>query len=379
MAWRRSGPSAIMIVYIDANTWNPELDPSRRASADLPRLVGLFERLDLHVVSPVGVPTHRSGTVIDWVLTSHPHLVSGMRVHGRECDQGCPLHPACFPALGSDHALLTFDLAVRCASDSAEPQEADGPRLLACDWEAGLAAASAEVEEIRAWLVAIQDVPGQVGRQISLDVCCAKVYELLWEVADRQGAVRVGPRGRPRRGCRWWTPACQSAWRARQRAHAVHRSAPSPGTREAWRVARNAFAHTVAGAQRAGWSRLLGDIVGRSRVNMQAAARTVRSECAPCSRRPPPQMCRGGDVLSVEDSRAAWAEHLGSQGPGPAMRWAGLLASIVGRWRARDPAASSPVSVEELRAATAGAAGSLGGAPGVDGLPYAPYLVQHPV
>lgn len=69
---------------------------------------------------PSGVATHCSGTVIDWIAVA-PALSAGeARVH--VCTPCCTLFPACFPALSSDHRLVTADIRVTLRRRVAAPR-----------------------------------------------------------------------------------------------------------------------------------------------------------------------------------------------------------------------------------------------------------------
>lgn len=373
--WASAEPGAIQVLGIDANTWDPDLDPNRAASADLPRLRALLVNHGLSVVNPAGVRTHRSGTVIDWVATSHPALLSNVHVHSVACEGACGLWPACYPALGSDHALITFDLLVQ---PRPQPITLAQPRLLCCDWVAALGAARDSIASLAASVSECPVIVSPSARQVALDAIVCRTFEAVWAAAEAQGALKLGARGAPRRGCRWWTAECQRTWRLRQQAHAVFRANPSPCNREAHRLARNTFAHTVARAQRDGWSQLLGEVESSAILGGRLAARIVRDECGRHARGPPPCMQRGGAVLNEDETLRAWSEHFSSVAPEPRPPWADTLEQIVASWRQRPIPQVSPATVDELRAAAAGAAANLRSAPGPDGLPYAPFLAQAP-
>lgn len=376
--WRAVNSGAILVIGLDANMWCHQLDPSRRESGDLPRLMCVFECHGLSAVNTPSIATHRSGTVVDWVVTSHPSLVSRVEVHGVSCHGSCRLAPACYPALGSDHMLISFELSVCAHACGDALPHLGAPRLMACDWASALHSARRKIEEVSEMLESSRALRGHSVRQITMDAIAAGLYECVWHAAESQGAVRrSSPRRNARRGCRWWTPACQAAWRRRQQAHAAFRAAPSPDHREELRLARNAFGHVVARAQREGWASLLGGIEGAAALNMRAAARTVRNECVSRCRGPPANMRRGDEVLDEPTSRHAWVEHFRDQSPASPPAWAGRLERVVDSWRTQRPQlAVSNVSVDELRAAACGAARSLGGAPGIDGLPYMPFLCR---
>ena len=133
--WHVSDQDVITVICMDANTWDMSLDPSRRSSPDLPRLTAILSHFQLYVMNESGRSTHRSGTVIDWVVTSHPEAITSLHVHSSVCNPGCPLHPACYPALGSDHALITFEVRSTPISPTTPPSR---PRLLHCDWDEAL-------------------------------------------------------------------------------------------------------------------------------------------------------------------------------------------------------------------------------------------------
>ena len=375
--WHAEDPSIVTVLAMDANTWDPSLDPSRRGSPDLPRLHAILRQFNLTVLNTPGQATHRSGTVIDWVATNSPDAVDNLRVHSAGCSSACNLWPACFPALGSDHCLITFDL--RCAPPPA-PCCTARPRLLCCDWDAGLETQVAKINDLSRALQASSSTSQPAARQLILDAAACSVYQIAWAAAESQGAVRSRSSTRTRRrGCRWWTAECQAAWVARQRAHAAFRLDGSPSAREAHRVARNHFAHTVARAQQQGFAELLGGLEDLQEWDQRLAARRVRQECSQGGGGPPPCMRSATGLLTAVESLQGWADHLGGVGPAAPPAWRACLEDMVQSTQQNfNGMAARPVTVIELRQAAEGARPNSRSAPGIDGLPYAPFMAQHP-
>ena len=138
-------PDADMIVGLDSNTWLDCLDRSRRPSSDGDNLRALLEALGLRIVSTPGVSTHRSGTIIDIVAVSAGVEIRNYMVHSPCCARaGCVGAPGCYPALSSDHNLVSFEVAkaISCARDSADWRFAE------VDWSAVI---RADLDGVRAW------------------------------------------------------------------------------------------------------------------------------------------------------------------------------------------------------------------------------------
>ena len=377
--WRAAAPNALVVLGMDSNTWDPLLDPSRRASPDLARVRTLLVRRRLTVVNQCSVATHRSGTVIDWLATSAPLQIRDFRVHGPSCDGHCALHPACHPALGSDHSLITF--VIEASVWRAAPSL--GVRLLRCDWPSAL---QAQAEGL-AWLselVMASTSSTTVGtRQAALDILALAIVDFLWLAADHHGAVRDGPPAGARRGCRWWTAECEIAWRRRQLAHRELRASPCAEASEHYRRERNRFAHIVARAQQQGWDTLLRESADQLNFNPRLVERVVRNEVRQGARGPPASMQRDGRFLDEGATVGAWAAHFAGQSPEPPHDpcWAADIEALVARWsreHALGLSQATAVSAVELREAAASLAMNARTAPGVDGIPYAPYLVPWP-
>ena len=373
--WSGEEPDALRILYLDANMWDPTLDPSRRASPDLHRLTGILHAFGLHVMNPPGQATHRSGTIIAWVATTHPSALQNLYVHGEHCTDSCLLHPACFPALGSDHKLITFDLHVQLPRARQPPDE---PRLLHCDWRRAIAEGGAGIADLQADVTSVATEFRREVQQLAMDALVCKVCQFLWNAADMQGCVRSGQRGGRRRGCRWWTAECQRLWEHRQLCFRQFRRLRSESAREQYRAARNIFAHEVRRAQRAGWEEFIGSLESRSSRSQRLRARVVRLECSQSGQGPPPQMRHHGRIVEGRELHTAWTEHFSQVCPEQSPEWAAELEAVVAAWREQPGIPCRPVTLDELRTAAHGASANAHSAPGIDGLPYAPFLVAFP-
>ena len=83
-------------------------------------LRNLCRDFGLAIANPPGVPTHRAGSSIDLVLASRDLVIRNMVVHdGHSC--ACPT-ASCFPFLGGDHKLITFEVLLEpCGTEATAP------------------------------------------------------------------------------------------------------------------------------------------------------------------------------------------------------------------------------------------------------------------
>ena len=93
--------------------------------------------------------------------------------------------PACFPVLGSDHRLITFDVVKHSGLFSQAPTWRIGP----VNWSEAL---RSDPDGLRAWHVLVEQaetVPLQC-RQIVLDVLHLQLVRWLWARSEAFGGVR---------------------------------------------------------------------------------------------------------------------------------------------------------------------------------------------
>ena len=116
--------NARMILAGDSNVYLSEIMGSGRERSGELQVRRLLRTLcrdfGLAIANPPGVPTHRSGSSIDLVLASRDLVVRNMVVHdGHSC--ACPT-ASCFPFLGSDHKLITFEILLEpCGTEATAP------------------------------------------------------------------------------------------------------------------------------------------------------------------------------------------------------------------------------------------------------------------
>ena len=117
-------PNARMILAGDSNVYLSEIMGSGRGKSGELRVRRLPKNLcrdfGLAIANLPGVPTHRSGSSIDLVLASRDLVIRSMVVHdGHSC--ACPT-ASCFPFLGSDHKLITFEILLEpCGTVATAP------------------------------------------------------------------------------------------------------------------------------------------------------------------------------------------------------------------------------------------------------------------
>ena len=124
--------ASVQAVAGDANLYLAEVMPGgreRSADSDLCDMVrNLCDRFNLRIANTPALPTHRSGSVIDLVLASRNVVLSDFTVHDGDF---CLCSPwSCFPAIKSDHCLITF--SVEKAPPSNQIPQAQWPK--ARDW-----------------------------------------------------------------------------------------------------------------------------------------------------------------------------------------------------------------------------------------------------
>ena len=179
--WRLRHPSADLVLGMDSNTWLAELDPKRRDSRDAPALGSILTSNGLRIVSPPGIPTHRSGTVIDVVAVSVGVAVADVTVHGPSCQTHCPGMPGSWSAMGSDHSLVTFRL---CKAPTPVPAP-NTWLITTMDWALAL---RSDQSGLAAWHSVLLDrvaVPAHL-RQGVLDSLQTALAEWLWSLAASQ-------------------------------------------------------------------------------------------------------------------------------------------------------------------------------------------------
>ena len=297
---------------MDSNTWLRELDTSRPDSADAAALRAVLESHGLHVVSPPGVPTHRSGTIIDVVAVSSGVCIQNLAVHNSGCQQSCRGFPGCWPALGSDHNMITFEI-FKIGISGTNALQASEWKFGRVDWHRAI---RGDLEGLLAWQQMLESCAGTSVplRQMVVDSLQAALTQWLWSCAAAQGSVRRRTAVSMRRRRRWWNNACREAWQARQRAHAIWRAEPSSGNRESYRVARNAFSHQVCRARSAYWFDFAEAIGHTASSNPSRVASAVRREVARSQGRAPVCMLNeaGTAELSSASSMQGWPRHFAS-------------------------------------------------------------------
>ena len=145
---------------------------------------GLCQDFGLVIHNPLGVPTHRSGSSIDLVLASRDLPIRNLVVHdGSTC--ACSPNTCC-PALGSDHRLITFQIALSSTvtDDSASPR---WPRV--CNW---LPIVQALRPRLLAWTAKLSELHRDANtfsseaRRAILDVLHGKFVHMFWDAARPQ-------------------------------------------------------------------------------------------------------------------------------------------------------------------------------------------------
>ena len=177
-------PDADIVLAGDTNLYLAEVMPGgreRSAESDLCDMVrNLCDRLNLRIANTPALPTHRSGSVVDLVLTSRNFVLSDVTVRDGDlclCSPG-----SCFPAINSDHCLITF--SVEKAPPSNQIPQAQWPKVrdwlgvrhCACD---GLDAWRREVLAFRAGECPIS----AAERRAVLDVLYGSLVAILWEAS----------------------------------------------------------------------------------------------------------------------------------------------------------------------------------------------------
>lgn len=309
--WLRTRRGCDMVLCMDSNTWLRELDSSRQESRDADALRNLLSAFNLSLCSPPNVGTHCSGSIIDVVATSPGVQVCEYQVHPATCQPQCIVFPACAHPLSSDHCLISFALSKQSAS---LPPSLDDCVVRHVNWQSAMQADLAGLQNWRNLISAAAEVPVH-ARQPVVDMLAANLVHWLWSCASHQGCVsRGGHHQRGRR--RWWTAQCHALWEARQSAFLAWRRQPTELNREAYRVARNLFAHQAKRTRRSYWQQFVGvaGLTGpRNQRAERAAARLIRREMSngvhttmPSSMLDP----TGGHDLGVTESLNGWVHYL---------------------------------------------------------------------
>ena len=188
-------PRCHLLLAGDSNLYMGEVMGSARERSGESQLRdpirGLRVDFQLLIANPVGVPTYRSGSSIDLVIASRSLSIRNIVVHhGASC--ACP-QGFCFPVLGSDHRLITFQIAIVPAT-AGEPVPS---WPVVRDWQPF-------VRELRPrllhWTQTIMRIrkkcpsPSVADRRAVLDVLYGDFVSMLWQsvptrAQSHQGAV----------------------------------------------------------------------------------------------------------------------------------------------------------------------------------------------
>ena len=380
-------PHADLVLCGDANLHLPEImgpgsaRPHERHLCDALR--ALCAELDLRIVTPAHVPTHRNGHSLDIVLLSGGLEALDLHVHGPAC--ACPSSDVCCPLVGSDHYAITFSLFKPVLAPPPTAVPAWPARV---DWPAVIPRARAQLES---WLPQAASVgrllranPALACRRAGLDVLFTRLVQIVWKADGR--AARAPP-ARPRRPGRtqprWWDAACRDALVARNAAFRALRRCDSASNRLRHAAARRAFHRIVRRAKAAHWAHWSAAV---SSAPPRAAARMVRSQFSSRASALPASMDASHLPQSAQTSLPeAWAAHFAAASATATpdfddrhlarvrrrvrRLWL-AMASVQGRYDA-------PFSEAELAAALASLPSHR--APGIDGLPYEALAVDDPV
>ena len=306
--WRQESDGVDIVLAMDSNTWLADLDPTRRASADAGALTAILRKHGLRIVSPSGVPTHRSGTVIDLVAVTAGLSVADFVVHGRTCADACIGAPGCWPALSSDHALLTLKIL----RPHAPTTTSSDWRFCESDWPEALRSDPGGLASWHALIKTCAQVSDPSSHQLLIDLLMVELNRWIWSVAIARGCVRAHSVGVRRRRNKWWNSDCRDLWVKRQQLHRAWRLDPTPSNREAFRVVRNSFAHAARQARQDAHDEFLTEMARRVPRDPRRVARSIRREMQGHAGGPPAQMLAtdGATVLSAAESLSQWPRHL---------------------------------------------------------------------
>ena len=377
VAVRERVPLADLVLAGDGNTWLPELMPGHAPSRDAAVVQAFLQANRLTLAPTANMPTHRRGTVLDWIATSANVAVHNVAVHNlRHCS--CPRRIPCAPLLGSDHFALTFSISKPWSQP--RPTAPRWPNRV--DWAAAVHRA---MPDIGAWhddvlrCLALPAPASQGARRATLDILSAALVTTLWTAAEAR-LPRPGPPKPPQPD--WWSDECLDALLRRNAAFRTRRRSPSADAELAFRSARNQFHRVVRRAKHLFWRRWLSDIDTTRSRNPREAARRVRRRFShlPCAA--PADISGEETDLASSAPLAAWRNHFSNVSqndlPHYDRRHYHRIRRRVARLR-REAAShvgsfDSPFTEPELLAALRELRHC--SAPGTDGLPYEVWTVR---
>ena len=305
----RQYPGANLILAGDCNVYLRELMGAERERSCEPRIRELVRALCqdfcLNISNPPGVSTHRSGSCIDVVLTSHALCIENFLVHdGDTC--GCQ-QDSCHPAVGSDHKLITFRIAV---SDAPTPSTQQ-PWPTVRNWHPVIRSLRPALLQWASKLLRLRQrqSPPLLERRAALDVLYAEFVVLVWQGPEpfTTGYRRGNHRPQPD----WWDDECYDQMVSRNAAWRRWRRERTPSAFDTFRQKRLQFHHVVRRKKAGLWSSWLCSQERLSRSNPRLAAHNVRAQLGADQRTLPRSMrCpASGRRVEGSDCLDAWRAH----------------------------------------------------------------------
>ena len=302
-------PRCEQLLAGDCNVYMGEVMGSERERSGEPRLRelirGICADFQLEIANPVGVPTHCSGSSIDLVLVSRRLAIRNVVVHdGSSC--ACP-ESCCCPVLGSDHKLITFQIALTPTS----VEDVVPCWSVVRDWRP-------VVRDMRVRLLTwsekvmnqLREAPcsSVALRRAILDVLYSELVAMLWQSAPSQAPKRSRRRPQPD----WWDDECYDVMVGRNAAWRRWCRERTPEAQEAFRAKRLQFHHLVRKQKARFWHSWLRAQERMAVSHPAVAARNVRRQLGvarhslpPCMRNASPE----GGCLEGNACVDAWRCH----------------------------------------------------------------------